>query len=110
MTAIDEIWIRDARRVIHEGPTDFFKVEQRKYWFDLILCTTMAYVAAVIYLAAPLFSWQQIIAFPFAAFWLYRGNSMVHEVSHLNKKQFTSFRAVCSSVWHWPVVWPMNRM
>ena len=40
MTAVDEMWIRDARRVIHEGPTDFFQVEQRKYWIDLILCTT----------------------------------------------------------------------
>ena len=88
---VDETWIRDARRVIHEGSTDFFEVSQRKYWVDLIICTVMAYVSAGIYLGAPLFSWVQILSFPFAAFWLYRGNSMVHEVSHLSKKQFTSF-------------------
>ena len=83
---VDETWIRDARRVIHEGETDFFEVSQRKYWVDLIICTVMAYVSAGIYLGAPLFSWVQILSFPFAAFWLYRGNSMVHEVSHLSKK------------------------
>ena len=91
MSQVSEDWIHEARSVIKQSPVNFFEINPAKYWFDLVLCTVMAYTSATIYLVAPLFSWVQIVAFPFAVFWLYRGNSMVHEVSHLGKKQFRGF-------------------
>jgi fatty acid desaturase len=106
MTTVHDGWIHDARKVMKESPTDFFEVDQRKYWFDLVLCTVMAYGSATLYLSYPLGSWQQLLAFPFAVFWLYRGNSMVHEVSHLGKKQFTSFGAAWNLLLGIPTLFP----
>ena len=106
MSTVNETWIHDARTAIKNGPQDFFAVNQTKYWFDLILCTIAAFTAAAIYLGAPLFSWQQFVAFPFAVFWLYRGNSMVHEVSHLGKKQFPSFQAAWNVLLGIPTLFP----
>lgn len=91
MSHVQDGWIHDARAAIKDSPVDFFEVQPHKYWWDLALCTFMAYLCAGLYLAFPLFSWQQFVCFPFAVFWLYRGNSMVHEVSHLGKKQFPGF-------------------
>lgn len=91
MSSVSDQWIHDARTVMKESAVDYFAIDASKYWIDLIMCTVCAYVAASIYLLSPLFSWQQIVTFPIAAFWLYRANSMVHEVSHLSKNQFPSF-------------------
>lgn len=98
-------WIHDARRVIRQGPVDFFEVKAAKYWIDLILCTVLAYTAAAIYLSSPLF-WLQVIAFPFAVFWLYRANSMVHEVSHLTKDQLPSFKVAWNLLMGVPTLFP----
>jgi len=106
MSTVNEQWIHDARRAIKDGPIDFFEVNQSKYWIDLVLCTLCAYVAAGAYLAMPLGSWQQFLAFPFAVFWLYRGNSMVHEVSHLGKKQFPAFSATWNVLLGIPTLFP----
>ncbi len=101
-----EDWIHDARQAIQEGPNDFFEVKAAKYWTDLVLCTVVAYVAAGIYLSSPLFSWKQIAAFPFAVFWLYRSNSMVHEVCHLNRSQLPSFRVAWNVLLGVPTLFP----
>ena len=76
-------WIRDARKVIRQSDTNFFKVSPLRYWTDFIFSLVCAYSAAMIYLLFPLGSWQQLVAFPIAVFWLYRLGSLIHEVCHL---------------------------
>lgn len=104
-TVVDD-WISDARKTIQQSSVDFFEVHPRKYWMDLVLCAIMAYVSAIIFLSAPLFSWVQIVAFPFAVFWLYRSNSMVHEVSHLNRTQLSSFKIGWNLIIGIPTLFP----
>ena len=106
MSHVQDEWIRDARAVIKNSSVNFFEVQQSKYWWDLVLCTFMAYLFASLYLAFPLFSWQQCVCFPIAAFWLYRGNSMVHEVSHLGKKQFPRFGLAWNLLLGIPTLFP----
>ena len=85
-------WIRDARRVIAESDTDFFKVSPLRYWTDFLLSLVFAYSAAMVYLLSPLGAWQQIIAFPIAVFWLYRLGSLIHEVCHLGANEMRTFK------------------
>ncbi len=92
MSAVSQNWIHEARAAIKNGPVDFYAIEPAKYWKDLVLCTICAYLAASLYLSMPFNSVVKYAAFPFAAFWLYRASSMVHEVSHLNRSQLKSFK------------------
>ncbi len=89
----DVRWIRDVRRAIRDSDTDFFRVSPRRYWIDFGVSLVAAYVAATVYLTAPLGSWSQLAAFPVAAFWLYRLGSLVHEVCHLGEREMTGFKA-----------------
>lgn len=99
-------WIHEARVAIRNGPIDFFEVRASKYWIDLVLCAVLAYTSASIYVSSPLGSLTQLIAFPFAVFWLYRANSMVHEVSHLNRKQAPGFKVIWNLVLGVPTLFP----
>ena len=92
MTAIQDGWIRDVRIALRESDVDFFKIKPSVYWTDFLVSATVAYLAASVYLISPLFSWSQIIACPFAIFWLYRLGSLVHEVSHLPQKEMRLFK------------------
>lgn len=85
-------WIQQVRHAITSSQDDFFKVSPIRYWFDFLLSMTIAYTAAAIYLESPLWSWQQFIAFPIAAFWLYRLGSLVHEVCHLGQHEMRVFK------------------
>lgn len=85
-------WIRDARRTIRQSATDFFKVSPLRYWTDFLISLVLAYSAATIYLLAPLGSWQQLVAFPMAVFWLYRLGSLIHEVCHLGAHEMRVFK------------------
>jgi fatty acid desaturase len=78
--------------------TDFFKVSPSRYWFDFVVSATLAYTAATIYLVSPLFSVAQIVAFPFAVFWLYRSGSLIHEVAHLPQRELRSFKVAWNLV------------
>jgi fatty acid desaturase len=86
------LWIRDARRTIRQSATDFFKVSPLRYWTDFLISLVLAYSAATIYLLAPLGSWQQLVAFPMAVFWLYRLGSLIHEVCHLGAHEMRVFK------------------
>jgi len=99
-------WIHDARVAIRKGPKDFFAIDATKYWVDLVLCTVLAYTAATVYVSAPLGSLIQLAAFPLAVFWLYRSNSMVHEVSHLNRSQLPGFKIAWNVVLGIPTLFP----
>jgi len=85
-------WIREARRTIREADTDFFRVSPLRYWIDFLTSLTAAYLAATVYLVSPAWSWQQGLAFPFAAFWLYRLGSLIHEVCHLGQNEMRGFK------------------
>ncbi len=106
MSAVVDDWIHDARTVMKDSSVDFFAVNGVRYWTDLVLCVIFAYTAATIYLVSPLWSWPQIIAFPLAVFWLYRSNSMVHEVSHLNRSQLKGFKIVWNLLVGVPTMFP----
>ena len=85
-------WLRDARRVIKQSATDFFKVSPLRYWTDFLVSLMLAYGSATVYLLSPLGSWQQLIAFPIAVFWLYRLGSLIHEVCHLGAHEMRFFK------------------
>jgi len=85
-------WVRQARRTIREADTDFFRVSPLRYWIDFLTSLAAAYLAATVYLVSPAWSWQQGLAFPFAAFWLYRLGSLIHEVCHLGQHEMRVFK------------------
>ncbi len=85
-------WISQARRAVRSSETDFFRVSPSRYWIDFLVSLTVAYLAAMVYLSAPLGSWSQLIAFPIAAFWLYRLGSLIHEVCHLGERELPVFK------------------
>lgn len=91
-------WISTARAVLQQADVDYFKVKPARYWIDFLLSVTIAYTAGTIFLVSPLFSWQQIVAFPFTVFWLYRVGSLIHEVAHLSHQEMRTFKVVWNLV------------
>jgi len=85
-------WISEARRAIRDCQTDLFRVSPLRYWVDFLVSLTLAYAAAGVYLSFPIGSWQQLLAFPIAVFWLYRMGSLVHEVCHLGGHEMSAFK------------------
>ena len=85
-------WISEIKQEVQDANTDFFRVSPVRYWFDFLLSLTLAYTAAIIYLDFPIGSWQQIVAYPIATFWLYRLGSLVHEVCHLGHHEMRAFK------------------
>ena len=98
MSAEHAAWIREARASLRSADTDFFQVNAWRYWLDFILSTTLAYASATVFLLAPLFSLPQLVAFPFAVFWLYRCGSLIHEVAHLPGREMRSFKVAWNLV------------
>jgi fatty acid desaturase len=98
MTNSEQNWISDARMAIQDAPTDYFRVSPARYWLDFLLSATLAYVSAGVFLGSPLGSWQQLVAYPLAIFWLYRLGSLVHEVCHLGHREMRVFKVVWNLV------------
>lgn len=96
--ASESFWIREARAVLVRSSVDYFQVKPWRYWLDFIGSVVPAYVAATIFLQSPILSWQQIVAFPLAVFWLYRTGSLVHEVAHLGQGEMRWFKVVWNLV------------
>src|SRR5688572_19277826 len=91
-------WIHSARHVLQQSDADFFRVRPARYWCDFLLSVACAYGAGSVYLMSPLGSWQQLAAFPFTVFWIYRLGSLVHEVCHLGHKELRVFKVVWNLV------------
>ena len=85
-------WIHEVRQSIRNADTDFFRVSPARYWADFLLSLFAAYTAAAAYLTLPFGSWPQLLAFPLAAFWLYRLGSLIHEVCHLGQHEMPLFK------------------
>lgn len=91
-------WIRDVRHAIRRADTDFFRVSAWRYWTDFLVSITAAYLASWVYLTSPAWSWQQAVAFPIAAFWLYRLGSLIHEVCHLGQDELPAFKVAWNAL------------
>jgi fatty acid desaturase len=85
-------WISQVRQSIRAADVDFFRVSPARYWVDFLVSLAAAYLSAMLYLSSPLASWQQLVAFPIAAFWLYRLGSLIHEVCHLGGHELPAFK------------------
>ena len=85
-------WIREVRQSIRDADTDFFRVSPARYWADFLLSLAAAYTASAAYLSLPFGCWPQLLAFPLAAFWLYRLGSLIHEVCHLGQHEMMVFK------------------
>jgi fatty acid desaturase len=88
----DRHWISDVRQAIRTADVDFFRVSPLRYWTDFLVSLAVAYLAAGIFLSAPIGSWTQLAAFPVAIFWLYRLGSLIHEVCHLAQHEMPFFK------------------
>jgi fatty acid desaturase len=93
LSATNRHWITEVRRVICSADVDFFRVSPLRYWIDFLVSLVVAYLAAGLFLSAPLGSWMQWAAFPVAIFWLYRLGSLIHEVCHLGQHEMPLFKA-----------------
>lgn len=95
VAAADEAvgWVTEARRSVRDADENFFRVSPPRYWADFLTSLFVAYAAAFAYLSLPLGSWPQLLAFPVAAFWLYRLGSLIHEVCHLRQHEMPAFKA-----------------
>lgn len=98
MSASPTPWVSHVKQVVQESDVDFFRVKPLRYWFDFLLSVTLAYTAATIYLSFPLGSWEQLLAYPLAVFWLYRLGSLVHEVCHLGHHEMRVFKVTWNLV------------
>jgi len=97
-TSTSDNWISETRAAMRQSETNFFRVKPWRYWLDFVVSATFAYTAAGIYLAAPLFSVVQLVAFCASAFGLYRVGSLVHEVCHLGEHEMRGFKTAWNLV------------
>ncbi len=85
-------WITAARQSLKNSNTNYFAIEPLRYWTDFAISLILAYSAGSLFLTAPIGSLWQLVAFPFAVFWLYRLGSLVHEVCHLGQHEMRAFK------------------
>lgn len=98
MSSATSSWVSTARNTLQQSEVNFFQVRPARYWWDFAFSVTLAYTAATIFLVAPSFSWPQLVAFPFAVFWLYRTGSLIHEVAHLSHGELQAFKVAWNLV------------
>jgi fatty acid desaturase len=98
VATVESGWISDVRSTLREAETDFFQHRSARYWIDFLMSAVLAFTAANIFLAWPILSLPQIIAFPLAIFWLYRLGSLVHEVAHLSQKEMRLYKVAWNLV------------
>jgi len=90
--AANDSWISQVKQQLLRGDTDFYQVKQVYFWRDLAISTVVSFGAASAFFYAPAFSLPQIGAFALAIFWLSRGTSLMHEISHLKQSELTAFK------------------
>ncbi len=90
--ASSERWLSDVRATLRDSGRDFFHPSAWRYWIDFFGCLIPAYVASAIFLGATMGSWQQLLSYPVALFFLYRLGSLVHEVCHLKHGEMNAYK------------------
>lgn len=91
-TTSSERWLSDVRATLRDSGQDFFKPSAWRYWIDFFGCLIPAYVASAVFLGATMGSWQQLLSYPVALFFLYRLGSLVHEVCHLKHGEMNAYK------------------
>lgn len=76
------------------------------YWTDFLFNSLLGWAAFITALMSPLFSLWQIGAFTVAVLTLYRAAIFVHELAHLKKGTFTTFRLVWNAICGVPFMIP----
>ncbi len=85
---------------------DLFVPNPLIYWADFLGSLTIGYAAAVVYLTAPLFSWQQIVCFLISGCALYRVGSYMHEIVHFRRNEMRGFRVAWNILAGIPMLTP----
>src|SRR5690348_5211040 len=76
--ASDRAFIRRAHGIV----ADLFRPRPWIYWLDMVGTVTVAYAAAMVFLATPGVAWYQAIAYVVSGFALFRAGSFIHEIQH----------------------------
>lgn len=85
---------------------DLFRPSAFIYWADFLFHVTLGYASASIYFVAPLFSWQQILAYLIAGFSLFRVGSFIHEIVHMSGRHLLGFRIAWNAIAGVPMLMP----
>lgn len=94
--------IPQAKAVI----ADLFVHRPVIYWLDFIVTLSIGYGFAAWYLAAPLFSPQQLVAYFIAGFAFFRVGSFIHEVIHMTGREMLGFRVAWNLLAGIPMMTP----
>jgi len=86
-------WTSEVKQHLLHGSEDYYKVKPFYFWRDLLMSAGIAFTASAVFFVAPAFSLVQAAAFALAVFWLSRGTSLMHEISHLKQTEMTAYKA-----------------
>lgn len=76
------------------------------YWSDFLFHISLGWIAFIITLSTPLFSIWQLIAYVVAVLALYRAMIFTHELAHLKKGTFKTFRLAWNVICGIPLMVP----
>jgi hypothetical protein len=94
--------IPQARAILQ----DLFKHNASRYWAHFICSLVVGYGAAIVYLRAPLFPWQQAVFYFLAGFALFRLGSFIHEIAHMSGQTLLAFRVAWNVLAGIPMMMP----
>jgi len=98
----DAFPLEEARAMVK----DLMTPDARIYWGDFLASMAIGWTAFYLTLAQPLFSLGQILTYLIATLALYRAVIFTHELAHLKKGTFKSFRLVWNLTAGFPLLVP----
>jgi len=93
-------------REAHELVRDLMRPNPWIYWTDFLLNISLGWAAFYVALTSPLWSFWQIGAYVVTVLTLYRAAIFVHELAHLKKGTFKTFRLVWNCICGIPFMIP----
>lgn len=93
-------------RHVHGLVRDLLVPNPAIYWADFLVSATVCYLAIYFYVTAPALSFQQLGCGLVAALAFYRAATFTHELSHLPKARFWSFRIGWNLLFGIPMLMP----
>lgn len=101
-SAAQEFPLKEAHRLVR----DLMTPNPWIYWTDFLFHIVLGWAAFATALCSPLFSGLQIAAYVIAVLALYRAAIFVHELAHLKKGTFKTFRLVWNLICGIPLMIP----
>ncbi len=101
-TAAREFPLREAHSLVR----DLMTPNPWIYWLDFLFHVTLGWAAFATALYTPLFSIWQLLSCVIATFALYRAVIFIHELAHLKKGTFQTFRLVWNLICGIPLLIP----